>query len=345
MKIAIHNRPGSFSDRWILYCKENNINFKKVNCYDTDIVSQLDDCHGLMWHWDQNDYKALLFAKQLAKSLETKKFKVFPDTKTSWHFNDKVGQKYLLEAVEAPLVKSYVFYSKKEALDWVNNTPFPKVFKLRGGAGSLNVRLLKTKSEARALVSKAFRSGFLPINRISRLKKRFWILKRDKNLAAVRKVIGGFARLIIPPEVERFSPNEEGYVYFQDFIPNNKYDTRLMIIGDRCLGVRRNCKKGDFRASGAGLFEYEPELIDKKCIEKAFETSKKLKTQSLAFDFVMDDKVPKIVEISYCFPMGAAVDKCPGYWDSNLTWHNKKINVQYCMIEDFIKQLKEKGVV
>ena len=31
MKIAIHHRQGSFSDRWIEYCKENGINFKIVN--------------------------------------------------------------------------------------------------------------------------------------------------------------------------------------------------------------------------------------------------------------------------------------------------------------------------
>jgi len=33
MKLAIHDDSGSFSSRWITYCQENNINFKKVNCY------------------------------------------------------------------------------------------------------------------------------------------------------------------------------------------------------------------------------------------------------------------------------------------------------------------------
>ena len=34
MKIAIHNRPGSFSDRWIEYCNKNHIDYKVVNAYD-----------------------------------------------------------------------------------------------------------------------------------------------------------------------------------------------------------------------------------------------------------------------------------------------------------------------
>jgi len=50
MKIAIHHREESFSNEWISFCKEKNINYKIVNCYDTDIISQLGDCDVLMWH-------------------------------------------------------------------------------------------------------------------------------------------------------------------------------------------------------------------------------------------------------------------------------------------------------
>lgn len=339
MKIAIHDRAGSFSDRWKKYCDDNRIPYKLVNCYDYDIVSQLDDCQGLMWHWSQVDYEDHLFARQLIISLEKKGIKVFPDVNTSWHFDDKVGQKYLLEAVGAPLVKSYVFYSKEKAIDWLNTTNFPKVFKLRGGAASVNVRLAKTKKDGKKLVKKAFGKGFLHTNRISRLKDRVRILKRDKDLTAIRGVVSGIARMFFPTEVERFSHNEKGYIYFQDFIPGNEYDTRLVVIGNRCFGVRRYCRKDDFRASGSGIKAYEPELFDKKAIESAFEIAKKLKTQSLALDFIWDNNEAKIVEISYCFVIGAFYDNCPGYWDKNIEWHKKEVNPQYFMIEDFLEEL------
>ena len=338
MKIAIHHTPGSFSDRWIPYCQEKQIEFKLVNCYDSDIVAQLDNYKGLMWHWNQNDYKAALFARQLTISLEKKGIKVFPDVNTAWHYNDKVGQKYLLEAIGAPLVNSYVFYSGREALDWVNKTNFPKVFKLRGGAASVNVSLAKTKKKATQLVNRAFGNGFSPINHYSRLEDRFRVLKREKNLTAIRGVASGFARIFILTEVEKYSHKEKGYIYFQDFIPGNEYDTRLVVIGNRCFGGRRYCRKGDFRASGSGIFSIEPELLDKKCIRIAFETAKKIKAQSIAFDFILDDNEPKIVEISYCFTM-EVYDNCPGYWDSNLNWHAKIINPQYFMIEDFIESI------
>ena len=157
MKIAIH-KSGGFSDRWIEYCEKNHIDYKIVNAYDTDIIQQMADCDAFMWHHFHNSYKDALFAKQLLFSLQQAGKRVFPDFNTGWHFDDKVGQKYLLEAIGAPLVPSYVFYTKKEALDWIDKTTFPKVFKLRGGAGASNVKLAHTKKEARHLVKKVFHS-------------------------------------------------------------------------------------------------------------------------------------------------------------------------------------------
>lgn len=128
MKIAIHNRPGSFSDSWIEYCKRNHIDYKLVNAYGNDIVEQVKDCDAFMWHHHHADYRDNLFAKQLLFSLQISGIKVFPDFNTGWHFDDKVGQKYMLEAIDAPMVQSFVFYTKAEALQWIEHTDFPKVF-------------------------------------------------------------------------------------------------------------------------------------------------------------------------------------------------------------------------
>jgi glutathione synthase/RimK-type ligase-like ATP-grasp enzyme len=340
MKIAIHRRTGSFSDRWIPYCEENNIPFKIVNCYDTDIITQLVDCVGLMWHWDLNDDKAALFAKQLTLSLEKKGIKVFPNTNTAWHYDDKVGQKYLLEAIDAPLVKSYVFYSKQDALKWLETTSFPKVFKLRNGASSSNVRLVKNKRKAKQLVNKAFGKGFPKISPIGRLKEGLYKLKLNKDLASLNLVIGGFARLLVPSETEKFSNKEKGYIYFQDFIPNNKFDTRVVVVGDRCYSYRRFVRKYDFRASGSSNYSFDPNLTDKKMIEIAFEVSANLEAQSMAYDFIYDNDVPKIVEISYCFCMGQnSLDECEGNYDRNCVWYDEEFKSQIYMIKNFLSSL------
>jgi len=337
MKIAIHNRPGSFSDIWINYFVTTGIPYKLVNCYDTDIINQLDGCDGLMWHWDITEYQATLCARQLTLSLQSKNIKVFPDVNTAWHYDDKVGQKYLLEAIGAPLIKSYVFYSKPKALEWLETASLPKVFKLRNGAGSSNVKLVKSKHDAKHLINKAFRNGFANTNSIGRLKERIWMLRRDKNLLAVKRVITGIARLFIANEVDRFSQTEKGYIYFQDFIPQNEYDIRLVVIGNRCFGLVRYCRKGDFRASGSGLKSYNHKNISTNCVKIAFETAQKLKMQSVAFDFINHNNTFKLIEISYAFTS----DSFPGYWDEDLSWIKGNVCPQKFMAEEFANSIYE----
>ena len=342
MKLAIHDRKNSFSDRWIDYCKKNNIEYKLVNCYSNDIVNQLSDCNGLMWHWDLNDYKSSLFAKQLTISLEMGGLKVYPSSNTAWHYDDKVGQKYLLEAIHAPLVPSVIFYTKKDAIEWVASATFPKVFKLRGGAGSVNVRLVHNRRIAKKLIKKAFGTGFKSSNKMGDFKDRvLWNFRNKPNLNNLMSLIKGLLKLVIKTEKDRLGNIEKGYIYFQDFLPNNDFDSRLIVIGNKCFAVRRHNRKNDFRASGSGVKSYKPELFDEIIIRHAYKISQELGSQSMAYDFIYDNGVAKLVEISYCFVIGEFYDNCPGYWDKELNWHTGPINPQNFIIEDFIHELEK----
>lgn len=339
MKIAIHARDGSYSDRFIRYCNINHIDYKLVDCYKSEIMEEMRDCDGLMWHWAHNDYRELLFARQLTYSLELVNKRVWPNSNTAWHFDDKIGQKYLLEAIQSPLIPTYLFFDKNEALYWAKNADYPKVFKLRSGAGSINVHLVYNFEEAKRLIIRAFEKGFSFVDRRSRFKEAFWSLQRDKNWASAKGYLSGMARLFIPTELEKFSHNEKGYVYFQDFIPQQEYDSRLVVVGNRCFGMRRWCRKGDFRASGSGLMSFDPDMFDKESILEAFKISEKLMTQVLYFDFVTLEGKPQLIEISYCSRM-EPYDNCPGYWDENLVWHKRDKNLQYYMIEDFLDEIR-----
>lgn len=319
MKIAIQHREGSFSERWIAYCEKNNISYKIVNAYESDIIKQVVDCTAFMWHhYSDSDYKDALFAKQLLFSLEKRGMKVFPDFNTTWHFDDKVGQKYLLESIDAPFVKSYVFYTKKNALNWIETTSFPKVFKLRSGAGSMNVRLVRNKVHAKRLVQKAFGSGFSQLNRIQYFKDHLRRWREGKDKLGLLK---GITRLVISSEYSRMISKEKGYVYFQEFIPNNSFDIRVVVIGDKAFALKRMTRKGDFRASGGGNFIYDKNQIDERCVKIGFSVNEHIKSQSVAYDFIFDsNNNPLIVEISYGFAM-KAYDECEGYWDKELNWY------------------------
>lgn len=337
MKIAIHQRKGGFSEHWVAYCKQHEIPFKIVNCYDNDIIQQLNDCDALMWHHHHQNYKDVLFAKELLYALEFSGLKVFPNFNTSWHFDDKVGQKYLLEALNLPLVPSHVFYDKKSALNWIASTSFPKVFKLRGGAGATNVKLTKNKKEAEKKVNIAFGRGFSQYDRIGRFKDTFNKLRNGKtNFSNALRAAG---RLFIPTTIAKMGSREKGYVYFQEFIPSNDCDYRVIIINNKAIAVKRMTRKNDFRASGSGEFYYDKDNFDDTLIETAFQALEKLGTQSCAFDFVYDQyKKPLIVEISYGFA-SSGYDACPGYWDQNLDFHKSKIDPYGWMVEELINSI------
>jgi len=331
MRIGIHHsNKDSFSERWIDYCKSKQISYKIVDCYANNIVEQLRDCDALMWHYHHLSPKDFIFAKQLLFSIQSSGKKVFPDSDTMWHFDDKLGQKYLLEAINAPLVPTYVFYDKKEALMWVKNTTFPKVFKLRTGGGSQNVRLARTAGAAKKLINTAFGSGFSQYAAWSNLKERIRMYKNG--LTSMFDVIKGIIRLGYPTMFARVKGKEKGYVYFQDFIPGNKFDIRIIVIDNKAFAIKRMVRENDFRASGSGNILYEKEHFNDETIKLSFGLTDKLKSQSAAYDYIYLDGRPLLVEISYCF-IKEVYDHCTGHWDKDLNWHEGSFNPYGWMVD------------
>ncbi|NOU10114.1 MAG: hypothetical protein HOO98_08880 [Nitrospira sp.] len=337
-QVAIHHRKGSFSDRWIAYCEQQGIPYKAVNCLDSDIMKQLSSSDALLWHWVHLDPREQLMARDVITAAETMGLKVFPSTATCWHFDNKIAQKYLLEAIGAPFISTYVFYDLKEALRWIDQASFPKVFKLRKGAGSSNVRLVHSATEARALAKRAFSSGFSPIPHYGQdAIKRYRVAKRRGDLLnVVRRIPQSLATI---RDLRKTIGHEKGYAYFQDFIPDNDYDTRVTVIGDRAFAFTRNVRPGDFRASGSGDIVYDPRRVHEACLEIAFDVTRKVGSQSMAFDFVLaDHKQPMIIEVSYCYD-AKAVHTCSGHWDCNLNWQEGSMWPQEVILIDLLNDV------
>lgn len=327
MKIAIAKTElDNQTSCWTTYCKDHSVDYIIVDPYDTDVVSKVKDCEIFMWHHSQTNYKDLLFANQLLFAMQQAGKIVYPDFNSNWHFDDKVGQKYLLEAMDAPLVKSYVFYDKAEALSWAKETTYPKVFKLRCGAASTNVKLVHSFEECKKYINKAFGKGYPPFDASSGYKLR------------KKSVLSYLYNTFFPPQNYKYIKDEKGYVYFQDFMAGNTYDTRVIVIdGKYACAEKRFNRKGDFRASGSGSFSYED--IDANVVKVAFEVAKTLRMQSVAFDFVYDEnKNPKIVEI--CFGFGVkGIKHSPGYFTDDLEWHVcEKVPIYEWIIESVLNK-------
>jgi glutathione synthase/RimK-type ligase-like ATP-grasp enzyme len=342
MKIALHRstRNGYFSERWIAYCQEMLIPYKIVNCYDFDIIRQLADCDALLWHFSHADARDFLFAKQLIKSVEEMGLIVMPNYNSCWHFDDKVAQKYLFEAIGANTPDTWIFYDKYSASKWAYKAKFPVVFKLRGGASSGNVVLVKKRKEAYRLIKKAFGRGFRQFRRITEIKDTLYrYIQRKVSFVTFLKA---FAKFFMLSKYESIKGNEKGYIYFQEFLPGNNYDLRVIVIGDQAFAIKRLVRDNDFRASGSGKIIYTKEEIDQECVLMAFDYSYRIGSNCLAYDFVYNEsKKPMIVEISFGFS-AKAYYSCEGYWDKEINWHKGNFFPQDWMVELIVKQVLER---
>jgi glutathione synthase/RimK-type ligase-like ATP-grasp enzyme len=337
--IGIHPRTGSFSDRWIDYCKERGIAHRLVNCLDSSIVREAAGLNALLWHWTLNDPRELTCARLIAAAFKETGIVLFPNWETCGHYDDKIAQKYLLEAIGAPLIPTWVFTDRAQAAEWINGATWPKVFKLRCGAGSSNVRLVRSRDEAMNLSRQAFGRGFpAEMVRMDAVQKymKAGVKTKDIPRRVWRLARKGFLKLFGPEEF----PRQKGYLYFQEFMPNNHFDTRVTVIGNRAFAFARENRPGDFRASGSGRLVYDAAKIDPRCVPIAFQVAQRLKTQSLAFDFLFDPQGrPVIGEISYCY-MAGAVHDCPGHWDSQMNWHEGKVWPQDAILEDVLAEVE-----
>lgn len=337
--IAIHISPKSyltrydrpnFGERWVQYCKDNLIDYKIVNAYGSDIIEQLDGCSSFMWNFTQNRFEDFLFAKQLFFVLNSKGVKTFPTIYDMWHFDDKVAQKYMFEALDIPHINTFVAYSKKDALAWLGTATLPKVFKLRGGAGAANVFCVDNKSQALCVIKKAFGRGFSLHNRVAVFKEK--IRKYREGLDKLG-LIKAFYFLFFKTPLSKSRGNEKGYVYFQDFVHNNDSDIRVVVVDNKAYAIKRLVRKNDFRASGSGAIVYDHKQIDLRCVKMAFEVSDKLNSSCINYDFIFDaSNNPLIVEISYA-NSAAGYDKCEGFWDDELNWHQGNFNPYGWMVD------------
>jgi len=339
--IAIHHTPRSFSERWIEYCEEHGIDYRIVDCFSNDIIDQLRGFRALLWHWGMWQPQSYITARSIIVAAEVMGLIVFPNLSTAWHYDDKIAQKYLLEAVGAPLVKSYVFYNEAEAREWIKSAKYPLVFKLRHGAASSNVRLVRNRREAGRLCSVAFGKGFRPVSGYLQDARR-----KLRDIKDFGTLMGKFKRL--PGSFEHLKmikntlQREKGYIYFQEFIPDNEYDTRITVIGNRAFGYTREVRPHDFRASGSGLNCYDPGMIPEDTVKIAFSVTEKIRAQCLAYDFVLGkNNVALITEISYGF-IPKNILESPGHWDRNLDWHEGHMAAEDVIMIDLLKELQYK---
>lgn len=309
----------------------NNIEYIDLDINDVYFWEQVKQCNLFLAKFSQIDDDLHLLQEILPTINLFLKIPCFPDYNTAWHYDDKIKQYYLLSSFGFPVVESYIFWDKRKAFSWLETASLPIVFKLKGGSGSSNVTLVQNRHTARNLIRKSFNRGINPYwyDPIGKLKAFNWNTKK-----ILKYILKPYYRKYIKGE-NAYSNyiKQKNYVYFQKYLPNNEYDTRVAIVGKRAWAFKRFNRKNDFRASGSNNYDTRKDLIDKEMIRIAFEVSRTFGFQSMAYDFVYDEnKRPIIIEISYTY--GDYPEFSTGYFDEELNWYDGKYVPEYLELLD-----------
>lgn len=346
--IGVHAaEPDGYAGRWETALQARGAKIKRLDLLWADPLKQVAGCDGVMWHWFHYPHEVRLAALPILRVIEEQLgLPVFPDLATGWHYDDKIAQSVLLSALEIPIPKTWVWWRKTDALAWCDETDYPVVAKLSVGASSQNVCMIRNGAEAKAYVERCFSgSGILfvpplPQGRMLRLRRRLGNAVKRAGPAAAYAFANRFPDL---PDSTFWMP-QKNCALFQEFLPGNEFDTRVTVIGDRAFAFRRFNRPNDFRASGSGNLQHDPSAVDLRCVSAAFAAAQRLKSQSMAFDFLFrgEGQEPVVVEVSYCYA-DWAVERCPGHWDSQLQWHEGHLWPEEAHVEDFLKRVEAQG--
>jgi len=325
------------SVRWAASIEAAGHKVKWVDVKRPDILNQLSGCQGFMWRWGHSQGMAWIARRLLPVIEKQLGMQVYPDQNTCWHYNDKIAQTHLLKAMGIPTPETWVWYDDQAAKEWANHATYPLVHKLANGAGSRNIKLIHNAAEAHLWIDRLFHNylvgldeeQFAPLG----WKKRLWEIAR----LTVRGTQKGFPNKGVDPQA--------GYVYFQEFLENNPFDTRVTVIGNRAFAFRRYNRENDFRASGSGKIDWDVSKIDLSFVRLAYHVARAIQSQSCAIDGLYRSGQCVVNEISYTYASWA-VYQCPGHWElsgdpehGDLTWVEEQMWPEEAQVEDFMHRL------
>lgn len=239
----------------------NTIPFKFFDVHKSDFQTHAKEFDLILWH-TSSSFADQWEAKAKIEFMEKHLRKIcFPSSEAIWFYEDKARQNWLFEENSIPAIPTLVSFSKSEVLDYLETCQYPIVSKEATNSGSEGVRILKNKQQAIRFCNDVFGPGH-------KILSSTYIKQKD-------------------------------YIIFQNFVPNEGYDLRIIIIGQNYFGYYRDVPPGDFRASGSGL------IVKKALPEEALYLAKEIKeklppTYYISIDFLKSkiDHKYYVIEVS-----------------------------------------------
>jgi len=252
MRVALlRNEDKSSVNKWKLACEKIGIEHDIIDITSFDWLDQIAKKKynflllrppGMFEH-----YK-LLYDERIYTLTKLLGYKTFPSYEECYIYENKKLLSYFLKAKNLPHPKTFVFYSKLDAENFVNNSLYPLVAKTSIGSSGTGVQILKSNTKALTYVNNAFsqkgiRRQFGP-NRVTGSPSK-WFQKAIQNPSYF------FSKLHEYFSVYKY--RERDFVIFQEYIPHD-FEWRSVKIGNSYFAHKKS-KVGE-KASGSKGIDY-----------------------------------------------------------------------------------------
>jgi len=235
--------------RWTKLCRfldHNAFEYEIYNIHAHDWLSQAKQFDAVVGIWSC-DLHCLQEMREKYWVLEHYLGKTtFPSAQHAFLYEDKRLEAYLAYLHGIPFANAHISYDRRDALELVESLDYPVVSKMVPASASVGTELVRDRKRARKIVERAFS-------------------------VAGRRTHLSYAR-------------QKNYVYFQDFIPNDGFDLRAIVVGDWVFGYYRKMLAGDFRASGMNLVEKRE--LPQEAMRLALKLNQVVKSPMLVVDML-----------------------------------------------------------
>lgn len=328
--IGIIDEGDDFTSLWIAELIKKNQEFMVLSIREKDFWTKARMCRAVFWHFSQTRQFDIKWSRVFLEALSSSGIKTFPNHAQSWHFDNKIAQYFLLDELGYRLPKTKIYFRRNQMWPELSTVNLPVVMKFYGGAGSQNVIKISSRFALYYWAIQAFTIGIAHHRPIANLLLNLKRPGRNPISLFFKDVL----KYVLPSKTERVFLREKNYFYLQEFIPDAKYDIRIITVGDKAFGLKRYTGAKDFRASGSGIFDLDVECLPKICVRNSFEISDKFNFPWMTYDWIYDDRKSEylLVEVSYGFKPDA-YSKCNGYFSRNIEIHRPMFNVYSEMID------------
>lgn len=225
---------GIFKEFWHLHwnyiaaCRDLDVSYKVLDISGPDWLNVVEQsgCDAYLARPSvQSSVWKQMYDERLRILADTGDYLIFPDVKSLWLWESKRKMHYWLEANKIPHPRTWVFYNRKSALEFINKCELPIVYKSDMGSGASGVRIFRRRNDLMKHIERCFGKGFTTYRRL-------------------------------PRDIEW------GTVLLQEYISSN-VEWRILKIGNSFFGHQK-LKVGDFHSGSGQVGWVEPpkQLLD-----------------------------------------------------------------------------------